>query len=382
MIFDFHVPHYFTKSVRHEISELSASTALADFSNAMVMLFEPIFLYKVLGLTVQQVLLFMGGVYLLYIFVIPFGGKIASMYGYRHAVALSTPFQILYWVFILAAQHNISYLYFAPLMLAVEKSLYWPGFHAIVSRYADSEQKGREFSAIYAVVNIAQTFGPFLGGYMLQRFGADAAFFAASLVYACSVVPLLVEKEVFIPKIYNYRQTWELYKMYPKKFLGYVGFGEELLQLTIWPIFIFILVKGYENIGFLATGASLAAAILALAMGKITDSYTKRILIKLGSFFLSLVWVAKFVANTFWSAFAMDSLGRAAKDVVFIPLSTVTYLRAEANHILPYVVFFEQSLSVGKLLACVLGIVLFSLTGSFVVLFILAGAFSLLYMLI
>jgi hypothetical protein len=57
-------------------------------------------------------------------------------------------------------------------------------------------------------------------------------------------------------------------------------------------------------------------------------------------------------------------------------------LRAEANHILPYVVFFEQSLAIGKLLACILGIILFSLTGSFVVLFILAGAFSLLYMLI
>jgi MFS family permease len=382
MLFDFHVPHYFSKSVRHEISELSASTALADFSISMVTVFEPIFLYSVLHLTVQQVLLFMAGVYLAYIFLIPLGGKLASQFGYRHALVMSIPFQILFWVFILAARQNIIYLYFAPIAFAIEKSLYWPGFHAIVSRYADSEQKGREFSAIYAIINISQMLGPFVGGLMLQRFGVSAAFFAASLVYICSAVPLLIEKEVFVPKMYQYRDTWALYKLYPKKFLGYMGFGEELLGLTVWPIFIYIVVQGYEKTGLLATGASLAAAAMALAMGKITDNYTKRILVKLGSAFLSLAWLTRFAATTFWSTFAIDSLGRTAKDVVFIPLSTLTYLRAEANHILPYVVFFEQSLAAGKLLACALGIILFSLTGSFVVLFILAGVFSLLYMFI
>jgi hypothetical protein len=48
----------------------------------------------------------------------------------------------------------------------------------------------------------------------------------------------------------------------------------------------------------------------------------------------------------------------------------------------PYVVFFEQSLSIGKFTACVLGIAVFALTGSYMALFVLGGLYSLLYMLI
>jgi hypothetical protein len=66
--------------------------------------------------------------------------------------------------------------------------------------------------------------------------------------------------------------------------------------------------------------------------------------------------------------------------MAFIPISTVTYIRAEATHVVPYAVFFEQSLAIGKLTACLLGILLFSLTGSFMVLFILGALYSLLYM--
>jgi MFS family permease len=377
---DFHIPHYFSKSVRPEIEELSVSTALADFSVAMVTIFEPIFLYNVLHFTVPQVLLFMAAVYFFYIFFISFGAKVASIFGYKHAIAMSVVFQVLYWVLLLAGRNGGIYIFFAPAAFAIEKSLYWPGFHAVVSRYADREQKGREFSFIYAIVNIAQMLGPFFGGYMLQKFGPSPAFFAASLIYVSSAVPLLINREIFVPKLYKFRDTWELYKAFPKKFLGYMGFGEELIVLTVWPIYVFIVVRGYENTGILATGASLAAAIMALVIGKITDSYTKRVLLKVGALLLSISAFLKITARSFLDAFLVDTAGRTTKDVVFIPLSTLTYLRAEATHILPYAVFFEQSLSIGKLLACLLGILIFTLTGSFTALFVLAGLFSLLYM--
>jgi hypothetical protein len=67
---------------------------------------------------------------------------------------------------------------------------------------------------------------------------------------------------------------------------------------------------------------------------------------------------------------------------VSIPLSTLTYERAEATDILPYVVFAEQSLAIAKFLAAVIGIIVFALTGSFIALFIAAGVFTLLYMFI
>ena len=235
---------------------------------------------------------------------------------------------------------------------------------------------------VYSLISITFIAGPFLAGYLSKHFGFTTTFIITAVIYAFSVWPLFKVKEIFIPKDYSYKDTWEMYKAYPKKFLGYLGFGEELLVLNVWPIFIYIIVKDFEKAGGLATIASFMAAILALIIGKVADQYSKRVLIRLGAFFTAIVWLMRFIATNFWSTFFVDTFSRTSKEMAFIPISTVTYIRAEATHVVPYVVFFEQSLSIGKLLACFLGMAVFALTGSFMALFILGALFSLLYMFI
>ncbi len=380
MHLNYHLPSYFTKKVREEIGELYASSVISNLAQSITALFEPIFLYNVLHFTVPQVLLFFAVVYITYLPTIILGGKFASAYGYKHSIAMSVPFQVLYWVLLLLGRESPGLAYTAAIALGLQKALFWPGFHALMARYADQQQLGREFSVVYAIEMISQIIGPFIGGFLAQRFSMTATFVIAAIVYSFSVMPLFTKQELFVPKNYHYGDTWNLFKAIPKKFVGYMGFGEELIMLTIWPVFIYIVVKNYEGTGILATMASLIAAVMAVIIGKITDQYTKRVLIKLGAFFSALVWFARFIASNVWNVFALDTLSRASKEMDFIPLSTVTYLRAAANHVVPYAIFFEQSLSVGKLSACLLGALLFHITGSFVVLFVLAGCYSLLYM--
>lgn len=382
MLLNFQLPHYFSKNVREEMGELYASSAISTFALSVIALFEPIFLYVVLGFSVPKILLFTAVVYAVYIIVIPFGGKFASVYGYRHCIALSVPFQIFYWLALLASIHNPNAAFLAAVIFGLQKSFYWPGFHAVIARYAQTEQVGREFGAAYAINSLAQIGGPLLGGIISQYFGLPAAFLLASIIYCVSAVPLLMAAEVFVPKYYSFKDTLALYKEYPKKFFGYLGFGEELLALTIWPLFIFLVVKDYKDTGLLAAAGSFVAAFLALFLGKITDKYTKHMLVKIGAFFTSIFWMLRLFVSNFITAFTADSLSKASKETLFIPLSTLTYIRAEQTHIVPYAVFFEQSLAIGKLSAALIGALLFSLTGSFMVLFIVAAVYSLLYMLI
>lgn len=344
------------------------------------MLFEPIFLYSVLNFSVTKILLFFAVVYAVYIVCIPFGGKFASVYGYRHCIALSVPFQIFYWLVLLASINYPNAAFIAAAVYGVQKTFYWPGFHSVMARYGQANEMGREFGAAYAIISLANIAGPLAGGLIAQRYGLAGGFFAAATVYCFSIFPLLMAKEIFIPKVYKFKDTLRMYKNFPKKFVAYMGFGEELLFMTVWPIFIFSLLKNYKDTGIVITAASLIAAALALVLGKISDRYTKKILVRLGAFFTALVWVARIAVANPWGIFTMDALGRTAKEAYFIPLSTLVYLRSEATHIVAYSVFFEQSLAIGKLLACLLGMLLFSLTGSFMLLFILGALFSLLYM--
>jgi hypothetical protein len=75
--------------------------------------------------------------------------------------------------------------------------------------------------------------------------------------------------------------------------------------------------------------------------------------------------------------------------IASLATASVTYIRAENTHVVPYIIFFEQSLAIGKLLACLAGMIVFTIFSGlfglgigFVALFILGALFSLLYMLI
>ena len=244
------------------------------------------------------------------------------------------------------------------------------------------QQRGREFSFMYAIMNLMQIIGPMIGGFLSAILGIEAIFIISSIIYLASAIPMLWSREKFKPKPYRFHDTWNLYKKYPFRFLGYFGFGEELLVLTIWPIFIFLIVTNYQDTGTLVTVATLFATALALYIGFYTDKHSKQSLLRVGTLIYALTWIARVPIFSPFAVFITDALSRTTKSLVFIPVSAITYERAEKTHIMPFVIGFEQALAVGKLLAALLGIIVFTATGSFVALFILGAIFSLFYFLI
>ncbi|PIR95981.1 MAG: hypothetical protein COT92_03435 [Candidatus Doudnabacteria bacterium CG10_big_fil_rev_8_21_14_0_10_42_18] len=376
------IPHYFQSRVKAEIGEIYAYSAISYFARSMMILFEPIFLYSVLGLSLVEVMWYFAAIYAIYVVMIPLGGKLASLFGYRHVMAMSVPFMVAYWFMVAGADGNFWLLMISPFFMAAQKTLLWPAFNAVMARYSDKKEMGSEFGAVYAIIDLMLILGPVAGGFLAKQYGLQITFIVSALVFLASAAPLLMTKEIFTPKVYRFRDTWEYYKTYPKKFLGYMGFGEQAAIFAAWPIFIYIIVKDYQSVGLLATVASLIAAVLALVIGKGSDKYTRKILLKIGSFFTALVWGARFMASSFFGVLLIDGLSKAARETAIIPGVTLAYIRAESSHILPYVIFFEQSAAIGTLLTLLLSILLFSLTGSFVVIFILAGLVSLLYMFI
>lgn len=382
MTFKFKLPHYFSESIRIELTELYRAMAIADLAIGMVTLFEPIFLYSVLKFPIEHVLLFFAGVYGCYVLFIPFGAKVSARVGYKWSMVASIPFQIGYWAALFLSENYTPLIYAAPVLLAIEKSLFWPAFHSSIAKFANRDQVGREFSVITVIINFTQVLGPFVAGAISENLGVRTGFAVAALLYCATAIPLLRHREYTASRVYLFKDTLRLYWQYPKKFLGYLGFSEELLVLTIWPIFIYITIRDYQQTGSLMTISALAAGLVVLYIGKISDRYPKRSIIKVASILYSVSWLLKVAARGFVGVFVTDAFSRSAKDGIFVPLVSLTYERSEANHILAYVVFFEQSLAIGKFVAALCALLIFSFTGSFILLFMFAGLCSLLYIFI
>jgi len=385
MTHKFNLHHDLLTTVRQEIRELYASVAFADMASALAVLFEPIILYKVIGLDILQILMFMAALYALQVMLLPLGAKIASRFGYMHTIFLSIPFMALYWLLLYGAHFEFNLLYFAPIAYAIEKTLFWPAFHASAARYIDSKNRTgpsrRNSDGLYAMVVAMRILGPVIGGVVAYYLGLGIVLLLAAAMYLTSLLPLLVSKEIYAPNSYSFNDTWEIYKKFPKRFFSYLGSGEEIIIIAIWPILIYLITGNVALTGLVVSGGAAVTALLLLAIKRPSGLSSKLLLLKVGTFVYTLVNLLRLAVGGFYGLFMVDALGRTTKELISLPLTTLTYERAEQNKILPYVVFYQQSAALGKCLAALLAVIVFGFTGSLVAVFILAGAFTLLYML-
>ena len=190
---------------------------------------------------------------------------------------------VLYWALLFSSQEVTFWIYLAPLALAVQKCLYWPAFNADMARFSSADQRGRENSGLYALIAVVFIVAPLAGGFVLSEFGFAALFVAVTVLTLLSNVPLFTTVEQFVPKNYYYRDTLAMYKEFPRQALGYIGFGEEAVQLILWPLFIFLTVPDFFKFGSIISFSTLIATLVMLYVGILTDQRGKGVLIRIFS---------------------------------------------------------------------------------------------------
>ncbi len=379
--------------IRRQVRELFLATTLVNLALAMVMIFEPIYLYNI-GYSLQKIMIFYLITYGLYLVIMPLGASFAKQRGYELGLSIGAILFIVYYLTLFFIDAQPILFYVAPLILALQKMFYWPAYHADFARFSDDSEEGRELGSITMISSLVYIIGPALAGFILANWGYGALFTVASLLFLVSNIPTLVTKEGFKPQPFSYVDAYKnlFNKNNQQSFLAYIGFGEEFVVLVIWPIFISLIIKNVFDLGLIVALATLVTTIIVFYVGRLADFKNKRAILSWGSAVYSLAWFIRiFITNTV-GVFFVDSLSRLGKETVAIPITAITYERAKDlkedkhHHVMSTIVFFEMSLVVGKLIAILLIFFLLFFVSSemlaFKMTFILAGAMTLLYMLL
>jgi len=359
----------------------------------MVIIFEPIYLYKI-GYNLQHIMLFYLIVYLVYFFIIPFGGKFSRKFGYEIGLLVGTFLYIAFYVGLFFIDQFPMLFYIVPLVYALQKTFYWPAFHADFAHFADKKEEGREISAMNAASSLVYIIGPVLAGFIISQWGYGALFTVASIIFLASNIPTLITKEKFNPTYFSYRQSYKnlIKKENRQSLFAYVGFGEELVVMVVWPVFISIVIADVFNLGLVVTLATLITTVVTLYVGKLSDSKDKRSILSWGSYIYSLGWFIRIFIGSTVGVFFVDTLSRFGKNIISIPLIALTYEKAKdveegkKKSIMSRIMFFEMSLVAGKLLTIIVIYLALFFIGdeilAFKTTFILAGGMTLLYILL
>jgi len=376
--------------IRRQVRELFASSIILNFAMAMVSIFEPIFLYVFfsqrysLNHSISYILYFYLIVYVAYLFSIPLGAKISKRLGYEYTIALGTIFTAVFYFFLFAV--NLSAWYLAPAVIfyIISKMLYWPAYHGNFSKYSVDGEQGREISNLVVFEALVYILGPLIGGMLIQFMGFKALFILSAIIMVLSNVPMILTKEKFIPGDFSYKKSFKrlFAKSNLKKMVALCGYGEELLVLVIWPIFMYIVIDSYLQLGVITAIATFATTALFLYIGKITDKSNPKNILKLGAVLYFFGWLFRIFFRNIWGVFLIDTFSRITKQAIAVPILAQTYFKSRHSSEMEGVIAYEMSLVIGKIIAIVLAIALISVIGvSWNALFVLAGLMSLLYLL-
>lgn len=365
-----------------ELKKFYLAMTILNFALASGILFEPIYLYSS-GYSIWWMALFYLGVYGVYFFLMPLGGKVVMRKGFEHGIMYGSAFLILYLIFLLNLSLHPVFIVLAIFASALQKTMFWPGYHADFAYFSRADERAREIGIIAILDSVAFILGPLVGGFIVESFGFPALFGIMCVVILLSNIPLLIARERFVPASFPYVQPYRdlIDKKNRREVIGYFGFGEELIVLLIWPVFIYVTLQDYRDTGLAVALSTFITSLVILYVGRITDGGKQPAVYHVGVVFVVLAWMFRLLVRGAPSVVLVDLFSRTSKYVFSLPFFSRLYEHAVSTaSIVRTIMLFEMALVVGKITALFLVFAIFYFFGEvWWAAFLLGGAYSLLY---
>lgn len=378
-----YIEHYFAPYPAREVRALFLSRAILDFAVATVAIFEPIYLLSS-GFTVPQILLLYAALYVVYVLLLPVGGRICRRHGYEHTMLLSSPFLIIYYLALYGVAYDQRLVVPALAALAIQKILYWPGYHSKFATWGKRVEGGREISNAAALAGFFAVLAPAFGGLVIVVAGYNVLFAAVAVLILASNLPLLRVPELLLPQPFSYGDAWRrlFARENRQQLLTFMGFGEEFIAVLVWPLYVILIIPSAALFGVIVSFSKLANVVSVLYAGRVTDEEgnAKEAVVRHGAIYCVLSWLARPFMVGSLGVFLVDTFYRLAREVVGVPLIAMVYDEARRRGVMENVIFVEMALGLGKALAGVLAAsVLWLWPNGWSAVFVLAAAFAFLY---
>lgn len=315
-------------NLKREISELYVSVAIKNFAAGMVVIFTPIYLYIKFDGSLSKVLIYFSALSFLISIFSPLGMKIMKKVGVKHAILLSIPLLIAFFIVLINLDYHFLFIPLSLLLYVVYNISFWPALHADFVRFSSSKKRGVQVSFMRIIGTASVVVAPFVGGLIIVKFGFAALFTVASILLLLSVVPLFLSKEVHEINSFSYKNLFKYtFKETDKKVrLALASLGaERSINAIFWPIFIFTIGINVKSLGALTSGAIMFGLLTSIFVGRLTDKGKQKKLLKLGVIFTALAYILKIFVKTDLQAFWTHSFYRTSNEMLSVPFFALFY---------------------------------------------------------
>ena len=118
----------------------------------------------------------------------------------------------------------------------------------------------------------------------------------------------------------------------------------------IWPLFVFILAGNFVKVGSITTIALLVMIAVTIYVGKLTDKYEKRKVLRAGGIINFIGCSLRALATSLNLAYVISILSSTAFIFINIPFVSEYYLRADEEPRIEYIMSMEVGINLMRVL--------------------------------
>lgn len=353
---DFNIREYYKRvHLTRNILFLYTNRLLIQVAIGMLSVFTAIFFYEKFNQSYTAVALVFTAVYGIFVLFIPLGAMLLRVLGTKHMLIIAVIFlpgailSLLLW----DTNPMLSlgmYLLFG----TIYRTFYWTPYHIDFALFTDKKVRGKQMSLLLNASEIVLAVTPFFAGLVIAFYGFDSLFIITSAFLAVSIIPLFFIEDTRETFSFGYFETYR--KLFKKEnrtlFMAYFGEGvQHAVQMAIWPIFIYLLLKGeYVALGLITSATIFLLILTRFLIGNLADRWDKKRLLKYGTFFATTGWLLKAFIETGFQIMVIDTYHRVGRAVNKLSFDIATYDQAVDNghYIDEYTVLKEIALNMGR----------------------------------
>ncbi|MDA3840032.1 MAG: MFS transporter [Patescibacteria group bacterium] len=333
-------------------------------ANGLLGLFLPIFFLEKLNYRIELVFLYYLISAIAYFILLPFGVQYLNKIGLNNSLRISIVFWAFYYISLYFIDNNIFlYLSLSLIILTILKILFWVPYSVDIAEFTHKKERGKEISILWGARTVLGVIMPVVAGFLLIKFSFNHVFILAIIIYSLALIPYIKLPKVEESYSWGYWQTFK--KCFApetrKLFIANMANGAEGgVGAIIWPIFIFQLLSGdFLKVGIISSLIVFVTVILQLTVGKYTDLFNKRKMLKFGSIFYATGWIAKIFVLTAGQIFVVGTYHSLAQIFKDTPFNALNYevLADHGHYVDEYTVVKEIAIQAGKILILLFAII-------------------------
>lgn len=262
---------------------------------------------------------------------------------------------------------SIATLLVSAIFLGMYITSYFLSYHTMLVKFMHRSNMGEDLGLVQVLIQIGNMLGPAIGAVIIAGLGYNVLFLSGvAIVFVAILLGLQIEKHHIhervtfqkIKKIFNERN-------FQLQSLSAVGRFFHDGIMTLWPLYIYLLLGSVESVGFLYSLSFLLALAMSFFMGLYIDS-TKSDRSYLGSGgALASVWLIRPLMSTPWGLAVVDAADKLIGNYHWLFYEAVTYKNGKGRHAVTYFAGREIAISLGALVFWLLVMLLFIFTPDF-----------------